>query len=501
MRKRTFDIIAKYIGQKTDIKVVMSPDVPGPCVDLKTRTIKLPEKIQNHNALSALSNLIHEAAHVKYTHIPPEMSKNSIDHFIINALEDIRIDRLSFNLLPNIYDFYEIFIKEHVCSKNNKEELANQHMLTRSLIQLILEKEYFHKYCWDREAQEFMAKKGVYDIADEGMRAIHDSNWKLLKEKVNEIRKIFGIKPNEGEPSGKNQETQGAGETPDRECSGNGAGSEVNDGRDRASGSGSTERKGDIKNPEKFIRPGSVWSKGEGLQGPGGTEFSPLELTNTTKAAFIEALNVKEKYIQDNGRDIDTDSLIAFFTGQIDELFKDNNVEKVKKSKIVFCIDASGSMCGRLMDGKSRRKTLASCISSLINLLDEVREVEGLNVDYEVIAFAYGAKRLGKDWKEQYMHMSGGTHLYSAVKEAINAMNEQEIDGNKIVIVVTDGEVSHSDIEESRTMINNNDSGIKMMFLGIGARIGHKMFGDNNILCLEHADQIIMEAIQTMLEG
>jgi hypothetical protein len=42
---------------------------------------------------------------------------------------------------------------------------------------------------------------------------------------------------------------------------------------------------------------------------------------------------------------------------------------------------------------------------------------------------------------------------------------------------------------------------MKAMILGIGASSQFvKMCGDNNIICLEHADQIVMECIQEMLE-
>jgi len=153
-----------------------------------------------------------------------------------------------------------------------------------------------------------------------------------------------------------------------------------------------------------------------------------------------------------------------------------------------------------LIDNKMRRTVLASCVTSLTDILDEVHEVEGLNVDYEVLIFTGTTYRLGKKWKEAYRTMSGGTNIFKAVKESVEVLNEEEIDGNKIMVIVTDGDVCDSELEDVKDYLLKHNSEIKAMIIGIGARTNNTVFGENNILCLEHADQIIMEAIQDMLE-
>ena len=57
---------------------------------------------------------------------------------IVDAIEDIRIDNKAFGLLPNVYDFYKQSVKDHTCTKKNKENIDKQHLLTRCMIQAIL---------------------------------------------------------------------------------------------------------------------------------------------------------------------------------------------------------------------------------------------------------------------------------------------------------------------------------------------------------------------------
>ena len=109
MNKRTFDIIAKYISSECGIRVVITPDVGGPQMSIDEKTIYLPEKIKEENALSALASLIHEAAHMKYTvEIPKSVTSNDTEHHILNAIEDVRIDKKCFYILDNIRAFYDL---------------------------------------------------------------------------------------------------------------------------------------------------------------------------------------------------------------------------------------------------------------------------------------------------------------------------------------------------------------------------------------------------------
>ena len=509
MRKRTYDIIAKFISEEHGIRVVFRSDIKGPRILLETKTIELPENIQDQNALAALSSLIHEAAHMKYTvELPKDLAKDNIEHEILNAMEDVRIDRKNFRVLPNIYSFYEKFVKEHVCTEKNKESLRKQHMFVRCIIALILTNTSFGKYVWDGEAVEYLDNNGLWSLFSEGIMHIDCKNWDEVKRCIKEIKSKFQFKK---EKEKKNEKSNNEGKKGNKQTGSKSPEHSNNDARkgikqDNRKENDSKPEDG-IKSPESFIRPATCWNTGSGLKGPGpsGMEFSPIQLTETTRKKFIEALNTKEKVRLQSGPQLNTDNLVAFFTGQIDELFKDETTEKVKKSKIVFCLDASGSMSAWLMDNTSRRRTLAKSVSSLTEILDELRETEGLNIDYDIVAFASRVYRLNKkNWQGQYLTISGGTDIVGAIDESIKILNNEEIDGNKIIILVTDGDVHSDRVARVQDMIMKHNSDIKAMLIGIGAKVNagfvKNICGDNNILCLEHADQILMEAIQTMLE-
>lgn len=517
MRRRTWDILAKFVSENMGIKVVIC-DCPGPRIFLETKTIELPERIKHENALSALASVFHEAAHMKYTvEIPKDFSKTNLDHNILNAIEDARIDQKNFNLLPNVKEFYRKHLLQHVLTDENKAEIMKQDSLVRCMIHLIIN-HTFPEHRWDQDAEQVVCQHGLNGLFSEGIWAIEGKNWTKLRKIIDEIKSKFNMEEKPEQQQGDKDGEKGDGNDSDQSPgSGIGDSDSVSDGSRPPEGSEGHSKSGDknkeakkgSKKPgendiEKLLHPGSVWGKGDGLRGPGGQEFNQAELSATTRNKFVDVLNIKERYTVDDGKALDTDNLIAFFTGQMEELFRETKEEKVKRSKIVFCLDASGSMNDRMMDGNGRRKVLTSTVQSLVNILDDVRETEGLNVDYDIIAFAGSPHLLSKNnWRYEYSRITGGTRVLRAMEMAVQILSDDTIDGNRIVILITDGEVYSSEIEDMKKLIAGKHGEIKAMFIGMEADgfFVNEVCGEDNILCLEHADQILMEAIQTMLEG
>jgi hypothetical protein len=466
MNKRTWEVIAKYISEEMGLKIVISAECSGPKVDLSTNTIHVPERIKEENALAALTSFIHEAGHIKFSkNIPHDMSDDSTDHYILNGFEDARIDRKCFNILPNIREFYDIFYKDHFDRKEHQEEILKQPMLVRCVLALILNMEWFDKYVADIEAVKFIQEKGLQGIFNQGISAIDREDWPDLKTRIKEFRSFFD------DPNA----------TPEEKQKMLGA-----DGQ----GQGDSD---------KLLHPASVWDKGPGLPGPAGEEFTPKELTEITKQLFKNALDIKEKTKDSEANNLNTDNLMSFFTGETEELFESEDTEKVKKSKIVFCLDGSGSMKNVLLGNKRRQSVLAKSVSALIDVLEEIKQNE-LDVDYEIIGFDCYPRLLNKEtWLQDYKRIHGGTDLIAPVRMAIDLLSQAEIDGNKIIILVTDGEVSQAEIDEVERTISQNNGEIKAMLLGIGAKPTQTFLSDN-ILVAETADQIIMEAIQKILE-
>ena len=136
----------------------------------------------------------------------------------------------------------------------------------------------------------------------------------------------------------------------------------------------------------------------------------------------------------------------------------------------------------------------------------ELQETEGLNIGYDVWAFDYNAEKLNPErWEKEYSARSGGTNLLNSflqVQEDI--LSNPDIDGSKMVILMTDGEVDGDEIEDLREHIIKHGAEVKCMVMGIGAQInGHfvkTIAGENNILGDEHADSVVMDCIRTMIE-
>ena len=488
--------MAKYVSETHDIQVVIC-DCPGPQIFLEEKRIELPNRIREENVFGALSSLMHEAAHMKYTKIPKEFQENNIDFYIVNALEDIRIDLKNYRLLPNVFSFYKTLTEKNTCSPENKASLDKQSLFVRCMVQLILVRTHFLNYCWDDQAIAHIQAHKLHILAEMGVDSIERKNWKELRNIVDKIKSAFKFE----KPDKKQFERDKSGKAGSKKSGSKGS--------KKSSSNKTAVKPGKSKEPEpgkdigSFIRPQNIWDKGD-LSGESGKGFSTIQLTETTKKKLIECLNIKEKHTVDDGSQLDTGNLIAFFTGQIKELFKEDTTEVVKKSKIVFCLDASSSMNNRLVDGNLRNKVLICSIQSMIDVLNEVRETEGLNIDYDIIGFNHSAHLLTKErWRDEYEKLDGTTNILNAVNKSIEILSNNEIEGNKFIVLVTDGEVKKSEIIKVQDSIMKNNSDIKAMLIGIaGDPTGYfvnNLCGDN-ILCMDHAEQILMESIQTLLE-
>lgn len=489
MNRVTFEMLAKWIAKQNNAKVVFDGQATGASANCKTNEIFMPENLKEHNILAGLALLMHEAAHLRHSQkIDPNLVKGHISRNIVNVMEDIRIDHKNFDILYNIRDFYQRLITDHV--HGNKDEIAKAPLMTRCLINSILWHENFDVLP-DKEANDFNNKHNVYDIINQGRYNIENNRWNELKKNVQEIKDIFKIKDEDDFeiPSITIAGLIGQGEEGTEELEGKGI------------------RPGDTPgNVGKFMQPSSAWDKGEGIKGPSKDIVGEAAFEDMTKQAFKELLNIKEKRIVFEGMKLNTEEITSFFTGDIEQLFHDEDIIKVKKSKLAFCLDGSGSMSSNLIDGSQRTETLVRTVRSIINILKDLQETEGLNISYDVWAFDYNAEKLDvNNWEREYSTHGGGTNLlesFLTVQDDI--LKNQEIDGSKMVILITDGEVGSGEINDLRNHIIKHGAEVRCMVVGIGAsltgRFVETIAGDNNILAQDHADSIIMDCIRTMIE-
>jgi hypothetical protein len=498
MNRRTYEILARWIAKESKVQIEFGDK--GPAASVKEKRIYLPYNIKDSNVFAALAWLMHEAQHINMSQFPDEFNKEPVAHDILNAIEDVRIDEVNFQELPNIRDFYERMFKDHILNKEGEENFKKADLPQRILINTIMEMENFgpHK---DQESLDAMWKLKIPDDFREAHLHLYSKNWKKLKEVIQRIMNKLGLKeqPQQG---GQGDIIIIEGGQGDKDINGqNGKG-------DGKPGNKPGELGGSIRitglDLEKYLHPSSMWGKGH-LEGASSADVGTAALKDNTKEHLKELLNIKETKIIQDGIKLDTDNLISLFTGEIENLFNDEDIVKKRKSKIMFLLDASGSMSSDLLDNQSRRKVLVKCVKAMTEILDEIRQTEGLDVSYEVNAFNNQFLPLKQEnWAEDYSRYGGGTNIIESFKRVQQEMiADGTIDGKKLVIVLTDGDVSENEIEEVRKEIIRNNQDVRCMFIGIGAEIlgayNQQILGDNNILMEEMADQIIMEVICTML--
>jgi hypothetical protein len=158
-----------------------------------------------------------------------------------------------------------------------------------------------------------------------------------------------------------------------------------------------------------------------------------------------------------------------------------------------------------MLDKNSRVKVVSDCIESLTRILKEVQSEESIDVDYEVAKFeSSGMNMLGKDnWRHSY-YAGGGTNLAYAFRQALAYLQkDQTVEGKKIIIVVTDGEVGMNQIDDFKRYVVEYGGDILALVIGVGCDPAGPMalnvLGDNLILSAEHADEVIFEAIRRLL--
>lgn len=476
---RTFEIFTKYISKNSGVKIRLEPGA-CPCADIKNDEIVLPLNVKDENIFPALAEATHEACHIRY-------SKNAIDgmceddeleHTILNAIEDIRIDRKAFGILPNINSFYEESFKLIVDKRPNEEERKKLPFEIRVLCDEIARREGFHfAVTGDKDVQEFI---NAYDIDTKMYEAENAIEYGEKKKAVKIIKEIAECFDKDRKKKNKEKEAQ------------------------------ARPGKGTLDKAMKTLGkdPDKMWSDLGTSEGSGLSSVGNAALEESTKNAFEELLKTKEeKEIYCDEGKLNTDSLTSFHTGDIDELFRDEIIIRPKKSKILIVLDSSGSMGTSLLDGNSCIKVVANTAKSICDILDEVNVKEGLCIDYEVARFDTEFHLLDQDnWQKEYTQCyKGGTSVRTAFNKAQERiLEDKETEGTKIIVFITDGEVSEDEINVVHESIMSMNEDVRLMILGVGANstgwFCKKIIGSNNILELDSANCVLMDVIMDAIE-
>jgi hypothetical protein len=489
----------------------------------------MPSEIASHNALAALALIMHEAAHIAHSDkIPEKFMKDPIKKDIINAIEDARIDIKNFNKMYNIRGFYERMYRDH-----KKPDPSKVPLPVKLLINQILGYEQMARYKFkDKETREWESKnkkdpdydKHLEYIFQNGVHNIECEDWKELDRTCDKIIKLLKITKPFSEQMPQDLVIEGAmqGDGKGSKGEGQGVGVKVKDGGDKdgqAHGQKGDEDSEDgdligtghdptyydgINIIDAILHPKSILSKGQ-MDGARGDQIGPAALQEQTRQKFKELLNMKTKVHKTDGTMLDVDNLISLHTGDVETLFKEEIIKHEKKSKIMILMDCSGSMQSPLLDNKWRSDALVSCVKSVVDILDEVIELEGINVEYDMAAFHCEYVKLDKgNWVKQYNALSGGTNFHNAFHQAITDLaNDNSIDGKKMIVCFTDGDVGDDQILDVKNDIIAYGSDVRAMIVGIGtdpcSKMSQDVVGDNIILASESADLVLMETIGEML--
>jgi hypothetical protein len=504
-KRRTYDIIAKYVAEQSKVDIELN-DEGKVCADPVNNKISLPRNVKTDNIYPAIAWLIHEASHLKHTRYidAKRIVDDDVDFHILNACEDVRIDREAFGILPNVIGIYKEMFK--ILSLKERAKDPSVPIEVKVLSDAILMLEGFD-YATSQNAlvKGFIWDTGIMNEMDrlcnrlwqiEWNKGSKDHDFVMAKKQVGVIRDILSnIKKNHKPPPQPQPQQQG----------------QSNDKKDSSSNTTAPPPSNDLdlRKLDDTATSGGLCKQVFGDLDKNSINpqvVGSAALHEATETAFKEILNQKETKTVEHGTMLDTDNLLSFFTGDIDDLFKEETTIQRKKSKLLMVLDSSGSMIDRLLDGKSRYHTLAATAKSITNVLDEVHMSEGINVDYGVRRFDHGYYELSKDkWMEEYTgKIGGGTNLCGAFDKAQEElMKDYTIEGKKLIVLITDGEVSNDQIDNIRKSITKHNSDVRAMVLGIGSNVNGsfvKNVSGHNIMTKDLADVVLMEAIQEMME-
>lgn len=521
MDKRTFEIIAKWAAKESNVKIVLEENI-NPKADVKTNTIFMPTNISDTDRWKALMLCLHEAGHLRHSKkVPIEDLIDKDDQnkfFILNAAEDIRIDKKMFTILPNVMSWYgkayELFTKD----KQWIESSSSLPIYMQVLQKLIFSIEGFSGKAYpkfDKKVSDMIDNLAIENDMYDLVQALDAAKWDKVKEKIDEIYKKFKLdkqpkqkftpppsffsQGDEGDDDGKNKAKAPAGMS-----------GKLDDKKGNKSGSGDggganpADLMGTIKTQVSKCVQGGGTGAGQHAS-TANTKLSGIELENRTKQSFKDMLSVKETKQIDEGLKLNVDSLTTFFTGQVDDLFCDDIVIKKKKSKILILLDGSGSMVEKLLDRKERKDVAGSCCKELCKLMEETHSIEGGETDYDIHLFTERYIAESKDsWEKAYSRLSGGTNLINAFTGALSTLEkDQTITGKRILIVITDGEVDDQEIKEVKSLLLKTNNDTRVMFIGIGANpasdFAETVLMDRNIISSDYASTIIYETIMDML--
>jgi Mg-chelatase subunit ChlD len=492
---RTLEVIAKYIGERTGLRVHLQPDVV-PHADPATMEMWLPTNVTEDHIFPAVALAMHEAGHIKHTRYDAKEIVSNEDEFgVLNALEDARIDAKNFGLLPNIKSFYKE-LYAHLKDKNKKLE-ASLPPEPLALCDCIMRYEGFHAFASKRPDVKPLTD-AIEPLFHDGVYYLDAGAFDKVRETIQKILAILNASTPQQAPGDGQGQDKNSGESPSKKS--------PDKGNNQAPGSSGKQSSSNLRDTIERLTRNSSMIKTDPLKRSVGNLIDPMAMTTSTRNRFEEMLKIKEeKLIAVESGALDTENLTAFFTEDIQELFSDSKIQRPKKSRVILVLDSSGSMMAPLWDGMPRYQVVKAAAKSVIESIESVNKCEGLCVDWEIAAFEATLIPLKRESWEYDYYPQGRTNIVGAFQEAQERLiKDLEITGNKIILFITDGEVKQTAVDALQDLILRNNSQIKLVIVGIGAdpagQFCKQVVENRNILDASMADQVLFEAISLCLD-
>ena len=536
MDRKTYELITQFVCGKYGVKLEFHTDIV-PQADPVNKIIKLPHNIKDYNVYAAIALVMHEAAHVRSTiYDANKITDGNPNKFmILNAVEDIRIDLQNFDMLPNVRSFYKELMRKGI--NNVRDDIWRKAPLPIRVMATVIaittgfmtfvKKDDEVKGLLTQWNLEVLVKRLINELTFlQGEITSHEiinkspnceNRYAVVKEYLDKIYRILFPDQQLNQKSGQDQQGQEQGQEQGQDQQGQdgqGQDEEDQDGEEDQD----EEDQGDEEDQEEegfnnheasalLRRSGKeVFSLTGNPSSRRGSAIVGLSFDSITKQAFKELLNQKLIKKVDSGTALNTDGLHSFFVDDVENLFSDEKVVKRKKSKIVLMLDSSGSMQSSMeLEPRRRDEVLLEASSKIIDCIKEVQEICGLDIELQAYSFQSDTEEIrdGKLTEDYYDNFGGGTNLYRATMKAQEAFVKEDFDGEKLIVLITDGEVDDNEVIACQDLIVRRASDCKMLIIGIGASVNGsfatKILGNNNITCSSDSTSTIYEAIMGIL--
>ena len=487
-KKQMFLTVIKWCSKHAGARIKFDPSCNCPQADVDTKIITMPTMIAINRADSMLGIIIHEAMHIKHT--PKwlnDLVRDPIDKIIFNGLEDCRIETYACNQLRALKHFLKAAVYESRALIKDPSIIKLGFRVITNIACRVSETKLFddrETRCSENDNKELLDNlRDIYRrIFTVTMKKSFIDNVEDLYKKIDEFRRIYNLP--KADPSKKEQKkVPGMGEY---------------EGNIRQEAAGEMSKKRGL---------------GRGLDIEDQLDLSDMntymiDLNEQAKVRIKETLKKSLETIIDEGNTLNTDNLVELLIGNIDEVFIDTKIEKKVRTKVYFLVDASGSMSSNINDEATAiegldanvtcMKLAISAFTALEEIVLEMKEIYGMDMDYETYLFADNCERVASI--KQPTYVGGGTQIIKAFKKVLKSIHNDDPANKRILIILTDGEIGYNVPREMVDLINHEAQDIRVVVTGIGdSSIYAPELIKRSIVSPLNAEAVLIEGLEECL--